>query len=67
MRHSLSDKSVRAATVLGSWQDIPGIVHREELAATMNDKHKRPKGKGGPTDSQVTLGDADEQEIVVLE
>ncbi|KAI0069216.1 hypothetical protein BV25DRAFT_1777220, partial [Artomyces pyxidatus] len=35
LRHSLSDESTRAATVLQSWMSIPGLVHEKELAEMM--------------------------------
>lgn len=31
MRHSLSDASTRASTVLGSWAKIPGLLPDEEI------------------------------------
>ena len=46
MRHSLSDESTRAATVLRSWCDFPSAVPREEIISIFHDKSKRPKGKG---------------------
>jgi len=45
MRHSLSDESVRAATVIGSWCDFPGLVPREEIIEKFKEKSKRTKGK----------------------
>jgi hypothetical protein len=45
MRHSLSDESVRAATVLGSWCSLPGAIPHEEIIASLRDKGKRLKGK----------------------
>jgi hypothetical protein len=45
MRHSLSDESVRAATVLGSWCSLAGAIPHEEIVASLRDKSKRPKGK----------------------
>jgi hypothetical protein len=38
LRHSLSDETTRAATVLGSWADIPGLVLNEELIKNIRDK-----------------------------
>ncbi|KAI0061452.1 hypothetical protein BV25DRAFT_1771677, partial [Artomyces pyxidatus] len=35
LRHSLSDESTRAATVLQSWMSIPGLVHEKELTEKM--------------------------------
>jgi hypothetical protein len=45
MRHSLSDESVRAATVLGSWCSIPDAIPRDKLITVFRDKAKRPRGK----------------------
>jgi hypothetical protein len=45
MRHSLSDKSIRAVTVLRSWCDMPDIIPCEELASKFADKLKRLKGE----------------------
>ena len=46
MRHSLSDKSVRAATVIGSWAGLPEMVPHVEIVKAFNDKGKRPKDDG---------------------
>jgi hypothetical protein len=43
MRHSLSDETTRAASVLGAWCDLPGAVPRDEIMAVFKDKGKRPK------------------------
>ena len=43
MRHSLSDESTRAASVLGAWCDLPGAVPWDEVMAVFKDKGKRPK------------------------
>jgi hypothetical protein len=45
MRHSLSDESVSAATVLGSWCQFPGAIPWDEIEAAFRDKSKRPKRK----------------------
>lgn len=45
MRHSLSDETVRAATVLGSWCSLPGAIPQEDIIASLRDKSKRQKGK----------------------
>jgi hypothetical protein len=59
MRHSLSDQSVRAATVLGSWSESPELIPSTQLTAAFNEKSKRPKGnnqKAGQVDApEVTL------------
>jgi hypothetical protein len=54
MRHSLSDESVRAATVLSSWCSLPGAIPREEIVASLREKGKRPKGKEPATGSTPT-------------
>lgn len=46
MRHSLSDESTRAASVLGSWCQLPGAIPRDEIVQLFKDKSKRSKGKG---------------------
>ena len=43
MRHSLSDESTRAASVLGAWCDLEGAVPRDEIMEVFKDKGKRPK------------------------
>jgi len=48
MRHSLSDKSTRAASVLGAWCDLPGTIPRDEITAVFKDKSKRPQGNAIP-------------------
>jgi hypothetical protein len=45
MRHSSSDKSVRAATVVGSWAGMPGVIPHNEISAIFSEKSKGPKGK----------------------
>ena len=67
MRHGLSDASVRAATVLGSWCEHPGLIPRTELTALFDNKSKRPKGNAKdaeqagvseePTDIEITVVD----------
>jgi len=34
----LSDESTHAATVLGSWADVPGVVHDNDLVAHIKEK-----------------------------
>lgn len=53
MRHSLSEESTRAASVLGSWCALPGAIPREDIMTVFKDKAKRPKGK--------------EKEVVIVE
>jgi len=43
MRHSLSDESTRAASVLGAWCDLPGAVPHDDIVAVFKEKSKRPK------------------------
>jgi hypothetical protein len=64
MCHLLSDKSVRAATVLGSWSEIPGLIPAEKIAALFNSKSKCSKGK------EVVVDQTDDgllPEVVVVE
>lgn len=44
LRHQLSDKSLRAATILGSW-NLAGLVPRDDIIAAFKEKHRRPKKK----------------------
>jgi hypothetical protein len=62
MRHSLTDKSIQAATIVGSWSEYPGLIPSDKLAAAFNEKSKRLKGKnkegidqaGTPSDSLLS-------------
>ena len=45
MCHSLSDQSVRAATVLGSWSEYPRLIPSDKFTAAFNAKNKHLKGK----------------------
>jgi len=49
MRHSLSDESTRAATVLSSWMSVPRLVPELDIIQVFRDKASRTgksKGKG---------------------
>lgn len=46
MRHSLSDESTCAATVLSSWHNIPNLILYNEIVSEFKDKGKCSKGKG---------------------
>lgn len=60
-RHSLSDESTRAATVLSSWASVPGLIPEDEIVAVFRDKTKRSKdkGKGGGDNADTTSKAAD--------
>ncbi|THH15827.1 hypothetical protein EUX98_g9402 [Antrodiella citrinella] len=45
-RHALSDESVRAATVLSSWANIPDIIPEAHIVSVFKGKSRRPKGAG---------------------
>jgi hypothetical protein len=65
LRHSLSDKSVRSATVLGSWK-MEGLVPVDEIVSDFKEKHRRPKKKArtdaGPSrEPTVATSDVDEE------
>ena len=51
MRHSLSDESTRAASVLGAWCSLPGVIPRNEIMDAFKDKSKRPKNNNVPSES----------------
>jgi hypothetical protein len=67
MRHSLSDKSVRAATVLGSWTDLQGAIPHDDIVRSFGEKNKRPKGKGNKALSVDGTAEQEVQPIVVDE
>lgn len=54
-RHALSDESVRAATVISSWMDIPGLIPEGEIIGVFKEKSKRSKtiAKGAGKDKEV--------------
>ena len=45
LRHSLSDESTRASTVLGSWTELEGAIPHAEIVQRFKEKSKRPKKK----------------------
>jgi hypothetical protein len=51
MRHSLSDESTRAASVLGAWCSLPGAIPRNEIMDAFKDKSKWPKNNNVPSES----------------
>jgi hypothetical protein len=53
MRHSLSDQLIRVVTVLGSWCQLPGLIPRDELVTSFNNKSKRPRGREDNSDHVV--------------
>lgn len=71
LRHSLSDQSVRASTILGSWirSGIPEIVREAELLEHIRNKSKRPnkgKGKGKEKEKVVEVDDDSDSDDVEL-
>ena len=42
-RHALSDESVRASTVFGSWVSLPGIIPETQIIEVLRGKSKRSK------------------------
>jgi hypothetical protein len=54
MQHSLSDESTCAASVLGSWFDLPDVIPCAEIVQVFKDKSKCLKGKEKVADG-VTL------------
>jgi hypothetical protein len=59
MRHSLSDESTQAASVLGSWCTFPDAVPREEIMSAFKEKGRRDKVKevvvGGTRDTDIDI------------
>lgn len=54
MRHSLSEESTRAATVLGSWVDCPvELIPRKQIISVFKNKAKR-SGKGKEKEVVIT-------------
>lgn len=53
-RHSLSDKSTRAAIVLSSWAQVEGVVVEKDVIEVYEEKARRllakVKGKGTPSE-----------------
>jgi len=45
LRHSLSDKSTQAATVLGSWSSLEGVIPKARIVQLFKDTSKWPKKK----------------------
>lgn len=41
-RHTLSDQSTRAAVVLRSWYNLPGVVRADDIIKQLDNKIKRP-------------------------
>jgi hypothetical protein len=54
MRHSLSDESTRAASVLGSWCNLPEAILMSDIIEKFKEKSKRGKKK------EVETTDADD-------
>ncbi|OJT02035.1 hypothetical protein TRAPUB_7505, partial [Trametes pubescens] len=62
LRHSLSEESVRASTVLGSWANIPGLVPEAEIVELLKQNTRRPRAAdtnvptAGPSAAATTSG-----------
>ncbi|KIP05469.1 hypothetical protein PHLGIDRAFT_74254, partial [Phlebiopsis gigantea 11061_1 CR5-6] len=56
-RHALSDKSVRAATVLSSWASFEGIIDKDKIVQVFRDKKRRIKKAEIPNTYIEILGD----------
>ena len=46
LRHSLSDASVRASTLLGSWASIPSLVPESDIVNLIRETSERQSTKG---------------------
>ena len=62
LRHSLSEQSVRASTVLGSWARIPGLVPEQEMIDMIADKKGKRARVSASEDGNGLVPDADEGE-----
>lgn len=62
LRHSLSDASTRAATVVGSWMSLQGAIPNEKILRILKDKSSR-KRKRAATGSAEDAGMSDVIEI----
>ena|ERR1700722_1221180 len=65
MRHVLSDSSVIAMTVLGSWCKLPGNISSNELVMSFNNKHKQLK-EDPKANHDSTLGDRESANPIVI-
>ena len=45
LQHSLSDNSARAATILGFWSKLEGVILKEVIIDSFKNKSRRPKKK----------------------
>jgi hypothetical protein len=52
MRHSLTDESTRAATVLSSWCTFPELVPRSEIVSIFKEKSSRMGSKAAKAKSK---------------
>ena len=59
-RHNLSEKSVHAATVLGSWAQAGGIIPEEEILEALKNKSRRTK----PSTTANVFEDDDDVQII---
>ncbi|KAF5317564.1 hypothetical protein D9619_013219 [Psilocybe cf. subviscida] len=59
LRHSLSDKSVRSATVLGTWCEKEGLVPVSDIINIFGEKRNRMKKRkaGDAVDDVITVDD----------
>lgn len=58
-RHSLSDKSTRAAIILSSWTQVEGVVIQSDVLEVLDQKSRRPMCGG------VGAGTSQEDSIMV--
>ncbi|KAJ3490696.1 hypothetical protein NLJ89_g11414 [Agrocybe chaxingu] len=61
-RHALSDESTQAATLVGTWADLDGVLPRDKILQVFKDKKKRPKKK-----VRVEGPSQDDSEVIILE
>ncbi|KLO05277.1 hypothetical protein SCHPADRAFT_839611, partial [Schizopora paradoxa] len=54
-RHSLSDKSTRAAIVLSSWLQVPSIVVEKDVIKVLEEKARRLKAGGKSSEDSIEI------------
>ena len=61
MRHSLSENSVRATTVVGSWAGFDGAIPLDKIMAVFKEKRKRYKG------TKDAMVQDDDEDVLIIE
>jgi len=65
LRHTLSDESMQASTVLHTWSEIPGLIPEADIINIFKEKGCCLKGKGKlskDVDSTVSVSDSSDED-----